>query len=89
MQNADIGYALTDLGGGRKTKNVPIDLGVGFIFHKKIGDAVKKDEALLSIYHHDHQRDFVESLSKKFQNEIIEIKATKVKKSKLIYKIIK
>lgn len=46
----DIGTAAMMLGAGRATKESQIDLAVGIVLHKKIGDAVKKGEALLTIH---------------------------------------
>jgi thymidine phosphorylase len=57
---------------------------VGFTFHKKIGDAVKKDEAILSIHHHPHQKEIVAELVARFQKEVIALSATKVRPKKLI-----
>lgn len=46
----EIGAAALMLGAGRETKDSVIDLGVGIVLHKKIGDQVKKGEALLTIH---------------------------------------
>nr|WP_272507425.1 pyrimidine-nucleoside phosphorylase [Clostridium aestuarii] len=46
----DIGIAALVLGAGRETKESEIDLSVGIVLHKKIGDFVKKDEAIATIY---------------------------------------
>jgi pyrimidine-nucleoside phosphorylase len=45
-----IGLAAMLLGAGRQTKDSIIDLAVGLVLHKKIGDAVHKGEALLTIH---------------------------------------
>jgi pyrimidine-nucleoside phosphorylase len=45
-----IGLAAMLLGAGRQTKDSDIDLAVGLVLHKKIGDAVQKGEALLTIH---------------------------------------
>jgi pyrimidine-nucleoside phosphorylase len=84
FQNSQIGLTLIELGGGRKQKSDTIDHGVGFIFHKKIGDQIKKNEPLLTIYHHQNQRKLAHSLSKKFTQEIIHISSKKIKKNKTI-----
>ncbi|AYF53439.1 thymidine phosphorylase [Clostridium sp. K25] len=49
----DIGIAALVLGAGRETKESEIDLGVGLVLHKKIGDFVKKGEAIATIYAND------------------------------------
>ncbi len=46
----DIGTAAMMLGAGRATKDSEIDLAVGIVLHKKIGDSVKEGEALLTIH---------------------------------------
>jgi pyrimidine-nucleoside phosphorylase len=46
----DIGIAALVLGAGRETKESIIDLSVGIVLHKKIGDFVKKGEAIATIY---------------------------------------
>ena len=38
------------LGGGRATKDSEIDLSVGVILHKKVGDKVEKGESLAIIH---------------------------------------
>lgn len=46
----EIGKAATMLGAGRSTKEDQIDLAVGLVLHKKIGDTVKKGESLVTIH---------------------------------------
>lgn len=46
----ELGLAAMKLGAGRATKDDVIDLGVGLVLHKKVGDAVTKGESLVSIY---------------------------------------
>lgn len=50
MNAENIGYALVELGGGRKKKTDKIDHSVGFIFNKKIGDKVAEGESIVTIY---------------------------------------
>ena len=49
----EIGRCCLILGGGRETKESSIDLGVGFILHKKVGDYVKIGESLATMYASD------------------------------------
>lgn len=49
----EIGICSLILGGGRETKESIIDLSVGLILHKKIGDKVKKGESLATMYGND------------------------------------
>ncbi len=46
----EIGTAAMLLGAGRATKESVIDLAVGLMLRKKIGDQVKKEESLVTIY---------------------------------------
>ncbi|ANU19590.1 pyrimidine-nucleoside phosphorylase [Planococcus plakortidis] len=50
MEADEIGTAAMVLGAGRATKDSTIDLSVGLVLHKKVGDFVKKGEALATIY---------------------------------------
>ena len=84
FQNSQIGLLLIELGGGRKTKADVIDHAVGFTFHKKIGDSVKKNEAIFTIHHHPHQKAIVENIKKIFLKDVLQMSATKVKAPKLI-----
>ncbi|MCM1122963.1 MAG: pyrimidine-nucleoside phosphorylase [Eubacterium sp.] len=46
----EIGICSLLLGGGRETKDSVIDLSVGLVLHKKVGDPVKAGEPLATIY---------------------------------------
>ncbi|WP_457637783.1 thymidine phosphorylase [Oceanithermus sp.] len=46
-----VGIATLRLGGGRESKNAPIDHGVGVYLLKKIGDSVRPGEVLARVYH--------------------------------------
>lgn len=52
----EIGICSLLLGGGRETKESVIDLSVGLVLHKKVGDFVKEGEALATIYANDRER---------------------------------
>lgn len=52
----DIGIACMSLGGGRETKESEIDLSVGIVLKKKIGDAVKAGDTLAVIYGNDEKK---------------------------------
>ena len=51
MVAADIGRAVTHLGGGRMTKSDAIDFSVGVIMHVAIGSEVKKGDVLCEVFH--------------------------------------
>jgi pyrimidine-nucleoside phosphorylase len=84
INNTLIGLLLIELGGGRKSKSDVIDHGVGFSFHKKTGDYVKKGDPILSIIHHSHQSEIVKRIIEKFLKEVIVIQKNKTKTSKTI-----
>ncbi|MET3293075.1 UNVERIFIED_CONTAM: pyrimidine-nucleoside phosphorylase [Brevibacillus sp. OAP136] len=46
----EVGIAAMMLGAGRATKESQIDLAVGIVLHKKVGDAVQAGEALVTIH---------------------------------------
>ena len=52
----EIGICSLILGGGRETKESAIDLSVGLVLHKKVGDAVKKGESLATIHANDQAK---------------------------------
>lgn len=52
----EIGICSLLLGGGRETKDSEIDLAVGLILHKKVGDRVSAGEALATVYANDRDR---------------------------------
>ena len=55
----EIGVASMMLGAGRQTKEDDIDLSVGIVLHKKVGDSVDEGEALLTIHSNREQIDDV------------------------------
>lgn len=88
FDNTQIGLLLIELGGGRKSKDDVIDHGVGFTFHKKIGDSVKKGEPIFTITHHLKQAPIVETIKNKFLKDVLIMSSTKVKTPKLILEIL-
>jgi len=55
----EIGVAAMLLGAGRATKESEIDLSVGIVLHKKIGDAVEAGESIATIYSNTEEVDDV------------------------------
>lgn len=45
-----VGMTAIDIGAGRRKKEETIDHSAGFVFHKKVGDKVKKGDTILSIH---------------------------------------
>ncbi|HWO75796.1 MAG TPA: pyrimidine-nucleoside phosphorylase [Bacillus sp. (in: firmicutes)] len=76
-----IGTAAMWLGAGRATKESSIDLAVGLLLRKKIGDSVKKGESLVTIYSNTENVDHVKAKL----YESIRISKTDIAKPKLIY----
>lgn len=87
--NDQIGHLLTELGGGRKTKEETPDLAVGFTFHAKIGAKLKKGDPLMTIHHHVHQRELVREVEKRFLSEVVEFSARPVRAPKLIAEVLR
>lgn len=52
----EIGICSLILGGGRETKESEIDLSVGLLLHKKVGDEVRKGDSLATIYANDQTK---------------------------------
>lgn len=72
----EIGIVSLILGGGRETKESEIDLAVGLVLHKKVGDYVKAGDSLATMYANDSTKlDIAKERFKKtysFTNEKIE-----------------
>ncbi len=79
-----VGNAAMLLGAGRATKESMIDLSVGLVLRKKIGDYVQKGESLVTIYSNEAE---VEDVKQKL-NENIKITKEKVEQPTLIYDLI-
>ena len=64
MECEKIGLVSMHLGGGRATKDSEIDLSVGLVLHKKVGDRVEKGESLATIHapNEEKAREAAESL---------------------------
>lgn len=81
----DVGLLAMELGAGRKTKDSKIDLSVGIVLKKKIGDKVKKGDELATIYC-NNEEDGKSVLSK--LKDVIFISDV-YEEYKLIYEIVK
>jgi pyrimidine-nucleoside phosphorylase len=76
-----VGTAAMLLGAGRATKESQIDLAVGLVLNKKIGDSVKKGESLVTI--HSNQENVDEVKQKLYSS--ISISESEIKAPELIY----
>jgi len=84
MTADEIGTAAMLLGAGRATKDSVIDLAVGLILRKKIGDPVKKGESLVTI--HSNFENIAEVKEKLYSN--IRISSEKIASPILIHEAI-
>ncbi|WP_163654332.1 pyrimidine-nucleoside phosphorylase [Listeria sp. PSOL-1] len=79
----EIGVAAMWLGAGRATKEDEIDLAVGIMLHKKVGEQVKQGDPLVTIY--SNKKDVSEVMEKIYANIKI---ADHAEKPTLIHQII-
>ena len=61
----EVGMAARILGAGRKTKTEPIDLSIGILLKKKVGDRVKKGEPL-AVFYSDGDKQKIDPAKAKF-----------------------
>ncbi len=80
----EVGTAAMLLGAGRATKESEIDLAVGIVLHKKVGDAVKDGESLATIHANTENVDNVLAILYKY----IEFSKEPTKAPNLIEEII-
>ena len=84
MEADEIGTAAMILGAGRATKESEIDLAVGIVLHKKVGDRVEAGEVLATFY--ANSEDIADAKEKFLSN--ITISEQAVEAPPLVYKII-
>lgn len=85
IQCEEIGLCAMLLGGGRAKKEDVIDPAVGFILHKKKGDAVKAGESLATMHYNGDA--FPEEVQKRFLDAYT-ISVEKPQLNPLIYEVI-
>lgn len=56
IHTEEVGKVCLLLGGGRETKDSPVDLSVGLVLNRKKGDYVKKGETLAVLHANDRNR---------------------------------
>jgi pyrimidine-nucleoside phosphorylase len=81
MDSEAIGFALIELGGGRRKTSDKIDSSTGFWFEKHLGDSIKKDETIATIYAKDAK---TAEIARKMLEAAVEIRAEAPSKPKLI-----
>lgn len=88
MDCKSLGMHCVRLGGGRQKKSDLIDFSVGFIMNKKLGDAVKKGDVLVTIYHHQLQLDLAKEIGETIAKKDIKITTTRLRtKKKLVIEV--
>lgn len=80
----EIGIAASILGAGRLTKESEIDLAVGLVLNKKIGDQVKKGDSLVTI--HSNSEEVANVIEKIYESYTISQEP--VEDKQLIYEVI-
>ena len=84
----EMGEHIVELGGGRKKADDKIDFGVGLIVHKRVGQKIKKGDALVTVYYNNGQENIVSKIEEDILTKNIKLTATKPKTLKpLIYDI--
>ena len=81
MDGERIGFALIELGGGRRKTTDKVDPSVGFWFEKEIGQIVKKDEPIAQIFAKDAKG---AEAARKLLEEAVKIGSEPQAKPKLI-----
>lgn len=56
IKASDVGHAVMSLGGGRATKDDVIDLTVGTVLQKKVGDKVSSEDTIAVLYGNDEEK---------------------------------
>ncbi len=86
IDNYQIGMASLELGGGRLKTDDVIDPKAGIIFHKKIGDKIKRNEVIAELF--TDKKDKID-LAKERILRAVKLSKTKVNKVKLIKSVVK
>lgn len=81
-----IGKAALVLGAGRENKESIIDLGVGLIMHKKIGDKVTKGDVVATLYYSDNSHT---EAAIRYIKDAYTFSTESIEKPQLIYTIIR
>jgi pyrimidine-nucleoside phosphorylase len=82
----EIGLCSVALGAGRESVDSAIDMAVGFIINKKIGNRVKKGESLLTVHYNDPEK--VRVIRQRLLNSFA-ISEKPVQAPPMIYKVVK
>ena len=81
INTQEIGIVSLTLGGGRETKDSKIDLSVGIVLKKKVGDRVEKGDTVATLYANDIEK--LKAAKERFERAY-EFSKTPVKKQPLV-----
>lgn len=85
IEAESVGKSALVLGAGRETKESQIDLSVGIVIHKKMGDYVAKGESVATLYYNDETKcEGAESILR----AAYQLSKTAIQPNPLIYDII-
>lgn len=88
MNCTQLGLHCVRLGGGRTKATDLVDFAVGFVMNKKLGDAVKKGDVLLTLHCHANQMEIVKEITEAVQTRDMTITTAKPRgKKKLIIEV--
>ena len=82
----EVGVCSLILGGGRETKDSEIDLAVGIVLTRKVGEYVERGDIIAYIHGNDHEK--IRAAKKRFL-EAYTISAEKPKRPEIVKEIIK
>lgn len=83
--NQEIGMTSLCLGGGRETKESEIDLTVGLILEKHLGDQIREDDVIATLY--GNSQDKVDQATNRFLNAF-KVSDDEPNKNPVVYEII-
>ncbi|MCR8636875.1 pyrimidine-nucleoside phosphorylase [Paenibacillus radicis (ex Xue et al. 2023)] len=82
-----LGVTAMMLGAGRATKEDHIDLAVGIVLHKKVGDYVSAGETIAELYMNRNEPMFTEEMTQRTR-DVFTVSSGEVVKSPLIYAVV-
>ena len=85
IEAESVGKAALVLGAGRETKESDIDLSVGIVIHKKIGDVIGADDVVATIHYNDENKC---KAAEEILKAAYSVSHEKVEPNTLIYKVI-
>lgn len=87
IRTKQIGLVVLEMGGGRTRADQKIDFAVGLECHVKLGTKVTAKTPIITLYHHPHQQQLVDSLIKEKLATAFSVSKMKSKCPPLIYEV--